>query len=75
MQADFHTIASTIIVVFVFTLITVYLLAKLAPKLGLIAIPGEHRLHKAATPMVGGIAIFSGVIVGLSLLDLSLIHI
>lgn len=35
-----------------------WILARIAPKLGLIAVPGEHRQHEMPTPLVGGIAIF-----------------
>lgn len=59
-------VAST---VFLFVLSTVYFLSKLAPYLGLIAIPGEHRLHRSATPMVGGIAIYLGLLLGLAWVD------
>lgn len=38
------------------------LLARIAPRLGLIAHPGEHRVHQTPTPMVGGIAIFLGLL-------------
>ena len=33
------------------------LLAKLAPRLGLIALPGQHRSHRSPTPLTGGLAI------------------
>ncbi|MEM7357728.1 MAG: MraY family glycosyltransferase [Pseudomonadota bacterium] len=41
------------------------LLARLAPSVGLMAVPGEHRKHQQATPVVGGIAIFLGLVLGL----------
>ncbi len=43
-------------------------LMKVAPKLGLLAHPGEHRRHSEPTPLVGGIAIFF-IIVGFVLFD------
>jgi UDP-GlcNAc:undecaprenyl-phosphate GlcNAc-1-phosphate transferase len=46
--------------VFTFVLVVAFVLAKLAPRFGLMAVPGEHRLHCTETPMVGGIAIFLG---------------
>lgn len=55
--------------VFLFVLSAVYFLSMLAPTLGLMAIPGEHRLHHSATPMVGGIAIYLGLLLGLVLID------
>jgi UDP-GlcNAc:undecaprenyl-phosphate GlcNAc-1-phosphate transferase len=66
--------ANTIIllgVVLVLTSLAVYLLARLAPSLGLLAEPGEHRVHQTATPMVGGLAIFLGLSLGVVLIDRS----
>jgi len=57
--------------IFVLTLGAVYLLSRLAPKLGLLAEPGEHRLHQESTPMVGGLAMYIGLICGLLLIDTS----
>jgi UDP-GlcNAc:undecaprenyl-phosphate GlcNAc-1-phosphate transferase len=57
--------------VLITTSFAVYLLSKFSVKLGLIAEPGEHRLHPTATPMVGGIAIYLGLIVGMLLIDSS----
>lgn len=55
--------------VLVITSLAVYLLSKFSAKLGLIAEPGEHRLHQTATPMVGGIAIYLGLLSGMLLID------
>lgn len=51
--------------VFITTALLVLVLAKWAPKLQLLAIPGEHRQHQKPTPMVGGLAIFGGLLVSL----------
>lgn len=43
---------------FVMALISVPLLARAAPRLGLLDFPGGHKQHHGAIPVVGGIAIF-----------------
>lgn len=53
------------ILVFVVSLIAAYLLICAAKPLALIAYPGEHRQHNQATPLVGGIAIFIGLLIGI----------
>jgi UDP-GlcNAc:undecaprenyl-phosphate GlcNAc-1-phosphate transferase len=58
-------------VVLLATSLAVYLLARLAPSLGLLAEPGEHRMHRTVTPMVGGLAIYLGLLLGLLLIDRS----
>ncbi len=50
--------------VFIGSFSSVYGLIKLAPSLRLLAVPGGHRKHQNATPMVGGIAIYIGLIIG-----------
>ena len=55
--------------VFISVAVSAYGLAQVSPKIGLIALPGEHRKHQQATPLVGGIAIFIGVLVAYALLD------
>ena len=52
-------------VVAALTAASVYVLARLAPRMGLLAKPGEHRLHQSPTPMVGGLAIYIGLLAGL----------
>ncbi len=63
------TLAISLLLIFVATLVLTFVLLKAAPKLQLIAEPGDHRLHKQATPMVGGIAIYLGLMLGLVLVD------
>ena len=41
------------------------LLARFAVRLGLVAVPGEHRQHAFPTPMVGGLGIFAGLALGI----------
>jgi UDP-GlcNAc:undecaprenyl-phosphate GlcNAc-1-phosphate transferase len=67
MQADTKVLFALFVGVFSLTLIAAYLLSRLAPRLGLLALPGEHRRHQKATPMVGGLAIFLGLFLGLLL--------
>ena len=52
---------------FLAALISAYLLIRLAQPFGLIAEPGEHRKHTQPTPLVGGIAILFGLLVGILL--------
>lgn len=53
----------------IITFVGCLVLASQAERLGLLAIPGEHRQHRAATPTVGGIAIFLGLLIGCFLID------
>lgn len=46
-------------------------LARYAEQLKLLAHPGEHRLHQHSTPLVGGLGIYSAILVGLIFLDSS----
>ena len=52
-----------LLVCFVWVATVAWMAAKLAPRLGLLAYPGEHRRHSEPTPMVGGIAIMAGLLV------------
>ena len=51
--------------IFSIVLFLSYLLCLIAPRLGLLAYPGEHRKHNEPTPMVGGIAMFVGISIGI----------
>ena len=64
MQANIVTLTGLVSVVVVFTSGAVYFLSKYASTLGLLAKPGAHRLHKQVTPLVGGIAMYLGLLVG-----------
>jgi len=66
--------ASGLITVFLIVVGAVFVLVKFATNLGLLAFPGEHRTHENPTPMVGGIAIFSGLVAGVVLVDSSFIR-
>jgi UDP-GlcNAc:undecaprenyl-phosphate GlcNAc-1-phosphate transferase len=49
---------------FLVTVVLIETLRRSAGTLGLLEQPGEHRTHLAATPLVGGIAIFGGILTG-----------
>ena len=49
---------------FLVTVASAAVLIKLTPTLKLLAVPGEHRQHVYATPMVGGIAMMLGLFSG-----------
>ncbi|GAA6139354.1 UDP-N-acetylglucosamine--undecaprenyl-phosphate N-acetylglucosaminephosphotransferase [Arenicella sp. 4NH20-0111] len=53
----------------VISVVVALVLAHYAEPLKLLAQPGEHRLHQKATPMVGGLAVYSAVLVGVIFLD------
>lgn len=57
-------------IIFVCVAVSAYALSALAPKVGLLAHPGEHRKHSQPTPLVGGIAIFIGLLLGFMLFEL-----
>jgi len=53
--------------VFFLSAFSCWALSRLAPKLKLLALPGEHRAHEDPTPMVGGLAIYIALTFGLLL--------
>jgi len=55
--------------VFLTVVIAIHFFIKLAPEMKLLAQPGGHRHHDIATPMVGGIGIYLGLLVGMVLID------
>jgi len=59
----------SLLIVLLISSVSTWGLAKLAPEMGLLAEPGEHRQHQRATPMVGGIAIYFAILSGLFLVD------
>lgn len=62
----------TLFLTFFITLLVMALLRRAAPRLGLVDAPSAHRHHELPTPMVGGIAIFTGFFFGLLASDLPL---
>ncbi len=57
-------LAVKLLLVFLLTLGSALVLEKYAKKLNLLAHPGEHRQHLRPTPMVGGLAILIGLVLG-----------
>jgi len=55
--------------IFVVVVVSAYYLAAIAPRLKLLAVPSEHRRHQAPTPMVGGLAIYLGLLLGWLFID------
>lgn len=53
--------------IFFVSVFSCWVLSGLAPKLKLLALPGEHRAHEGATAMVGGLAVYIALVVGLLL--------
>ena len=47
---------------FVITAISLFALKPVASKIGLLDVPGGRKLHKAPTPLVGGVGIYLGVL-------------
>lgn len=58
----------TYLFVFVATIVALELLRRHADRLGLISHPGAHRQHTTPTPLVGGLGVFAGLIIGVWLL-------
>jgi undecaprenyl-phosphate alpha-N-acetylglucosaminyl 1-phosphatetransferase len=61
-----------VVVCFLTTVACVWLLRPVAIKIGLVDMPGGRRIHAQTTPLVGGIAMFLGILVGMTLLPLPL---
>ena len=57
---------------FVATVVLLYVLKRLAPRIDLVDNPGGHRWHETATPLVGGLAMFLGFLFGVLTLDIPL---
>ena len=52
-----------LLIAFLVTYLLVYLLRKIAPRLNLVDAPRGHKTHQGSIPVVGGIAIFGGILV------------
>lgn len=61
-----------LLTVFIFVLVAGLVAEKIAPALGLLAYPDQHRRHKEPTPIVGGISIVIGLLLTDALFDLQL---
>lgn len=49
------------------TILMVVVLRPLAVRVGLVDVPNERKSHRTPTPLVGGIAIFAGLVIGFAL--------
>ncbi|MGA8260657.1 MAG: MraY family glycosyltransferase [Arenicellales bacterium] len=56
---------------FLVTVVALEVLRQNARKLGLLSYPGAHRRHTEPTPLVGGLGVFVGILLGAWLLPLS----
>ena len=54
-------------VAFCCSILTIKVLLPLAPHIGLIDLPNERKKHDGAIPLIGGISIFSGVLIASTL--------
>lgn len=61
----------TYLVVFFVTVAVLEVLRRNAAKLGLVSYPGAHRHHTRPTPLVGGLGLFAGIVLGAWLLPVS----
>jgi len=54
-------------IAFLSSILTIKVLLPLAPHIGLIDVPNERKRHDGAIPLIGGISIFTGVLIAASL--------
>lgn len=52
------------------TLVAIFSLRPLAPRVGLVDKPGNRKRHKGKVPLIGGISFFLGLVAGLSYLGI-----
>lgn len=62
----------TYLLMILVTVLALALLRQIAPRIGLVDSPSGHRQHQNPTPLVGGIAVFAGLLVGVPLAELPL---
>lgn len=58
---------SAILVAFFSSILTIKILLPLAPHIGLVDVPNERKKHDGAIPLIGGISIFTGVLIASSM--------
>lgn len=68
-----NAVMASLVGVTLVTALACLILSKFSDRLGLQAIPGEHRLHEHPTPLVGGVAIYLGILLGFFLIDNSFV--
>lgn len=54
-------------VTFLVSMLTIKILLPLAPRVGLVDLPNERKKHDGAIPLIGGLSIFTGVLIASSL--------
>ena len=59
--------APALIVAFCVSIFTIKVLLPLAPQIGLIDVPNERKNHDGAIPLIGGISIYTGVLIASTL--------
>ncbi len=60
-------IISALIVAFFVSVSTIKVLLPLAPQIGLVDLPNERKKHDGAIPLIGGISIYTGVLIASTL--------
>ncbi len=70
MAVSFPVIGS--LTAFTVTLVLLWVLRPLAPRMDLVDRPGSHRQHQSMTPLIGGLAMFCGFFFAVLTLDLPL---
>ncbi len=56
------------------TIFVIFLIRPLAVRVGLVDVPTGRKVHSGVIPLIGGIAILFGLVIGLLTLDISLVH-
>ncbi|GHE80673.1 UDP-N-acetylglucosamine--undecaprenyl-phosphate N-acetylglucosaminephosphotransferase [Thalassotalea profundi] len=60
-------ISSALFVAFFVSILTIKVLLPLAPHIGLVDLPDERKKHDGAIPLIGGISIYTGVLIASTL--------
>ena len=60
-------IFSALLVAFFVSILTIKVLLPLAPHIGLVDLPNERKNHDGAIPLIGGISIYTGVLIASTL--------
>lgn len=71
-HGQFNEVLMALVVAFIVTILSIRLLYSFSQKVGLIDYPNKRKLHTKEVPLIGGIAMFLGVIFGLLLLPIDL---
>ncbi|MGB1197711.1 MAG: UDP-N-acetylglucosamine--undecaprenyl-phosphate N-acetylglucosaminephosphotransferase [Thalassotalea sp.] len=62
-----YTLFIALLATFFVSMATIKLLMPLAPRLGLIDVPNDRKKHDGSIPLIGGLSIFTGVLIASSL--------